>query len=64
MRCSHGATVGQQDEQQIFYLMSRGIPRAIAEKLIVEGFFEEVLARVPIASLHRRLSGFIERKLG
>jgi len=64
VRCSHGATVGQQDEQQIFYLMSRGIPRPIAEKLIVEGFFEEVLARVPLASLHQRLSGFIERKLG
>ncbi len=64
VRCSHGATVGQQDEQQIFYLMSRGIPRPIAEKLIVEGFFEEVLSRVQFESLHERLSGFIEKKLG
>jgi Fe-S cluster assembly protein SufD len=64
VRCSHGATIGQQDEQQLFYLMSRGLPRAIAEKLIVEGFFEEVLARVPLEGLHKRLSAFIERKLG
>lgn len=64
VRCSHGATIGQQDEQQLFYLMSRGIPRPMAEKLIVEGFFEEVLARVPMESLHRRLSAAIERKLG
>jgi Fe-S cluster assembly protein SufD len=64
VRCSHGATIGQQDEGQLFYLMSRGLPRPIAEKLIVEGFFEEVLARVPLEALHRRLSAFIERKLG
>jgi Fe-S cluster assembly protein SufD len=64
VRCSHGATIGQQDEGQLFYLMSRGIPRPIAEKLIVEGFFEEVLARIPVVALHQRLSAFIARKLG
>jgi Fe-S cluster assembly protein SufD len=64
VRCSHGATIGQQDEQQLFYLMSRGLPRAIAEKLIVEGFFEEVLARVPLEALHKRVSAAIEKKLG
>ncbi|HUP01546.1 MAG TPA: Fe-S cluster assembly protein SufD [Gemmatimonadota bacterium] len=64
VRCSHGATIGQQDEQQIFYLMSRGLSREQAEKLIVSGFFEEVLARVPVDWLHRRLSDEIERKLG
>lgn len=64
VRCSHGATVGQQDEQQIFYLMSRGLTRETAEKLIVSGFFEEVLARVPVEWLHRRLTSVIERKLG
>jgi Fe-S cluster assembly protein SufD len=64
VRCSHGATIGQQDEGQLFYLMSRGIPRPIAEKLIVEGFFEEVLARIPVEALHQRLSAFIARKLG
>lgn len=64
VRCSHGATIGQQDEQQIFYLMSRGLTREGAEKLIVQGFFEEVLARVPVEGLHERLSDVIRRKLG
>lgn len=64
VRCSHGATVGQQNEQQIFYLMSRGLTRDQAEKLVVYGFFEEVLARVPVEWLHERLSRVIERKLG
>ena len=64
VRCSHGATIGQQDEQQIFYLMSRGLSRDDAEKLIVYGFFEEVLARVPVDWLHKRLTRVIERKLG
>ena len=64
VRCSHGATIGQQDEQQIFYLMSRGLSRDDAEKLIVYGFFEEVLARVPVEWLHKRLTRVIERKLG
>ncbi|CAN5214731.1 Fe-S cluster assembly protein SufD [soil metagenome] len=64
VRCSHGATIGQQDEGQIFYLMSRGLTRERAEKLIVAGFFEEVLARVPVGWLHNRLTAIIERKLG
>jgi Fe-S cluster assembly protein SufD len=64
VRCSHGATIGQQDEAQIFYLMSRGISRADAEKLIVTGFFEEVLARIEVEPLHRRLSRAVEEKLG
>ena len=64
VRCSHGATIGQQDEKQLFYLMSRGLTRDQAEKLIVYGFFEEVLSRVPVQWLHDRLSRVIERKLG
>lgn len=64
VRCSHGATVGQSDDQQLFYLMSRGLTREQAEKLIVVGFFEEVLSRIPMESLHERLSLAIERKLG
>ncbi len=48
VRCSHAASVGQIDEDQIFYLESRGIPRDKAERLIVDGFFEEVAAKVEI----------------
>jgi Fe-S cluster assembly protein SufD len=64
VRCSHGATIGQQDERQIFYLMSRGLTRQQAEKLIVSGFFEEVLSRLKVEWLHERLSRVIQKKLG
>jgi len=64
VRCSHGATIGQQDEKQIYYLMSRGLTRAQAEKLIVQGFFEEVLGRIPMEALHERLSEAIVAKVG
>ena len=64
VRCSHGATIGQQDESQIFYLMSRGLTRAEAEKLIIVGFFEEILDRVPVEPLHERLTEVIRTKLG
>ncbi|MGZ8566438.1 MAG: Fe-S cluster assembly protein SufD, partial [Actinomycetota bacterium] len=48
VRCGHAASVGPVDEDTIFYLQSRGIPRAEAERLIVTGFFQEVLDRVAI----------------
>ena len=48
VRCGHAASVGPVDEDAIFYLTSRGIPRAEAERLIVSGFFQEVLDRVKI----------------
>ena len=43
VKCSHGATVGPVDREQVFYLMSRGLPEAFAEELIVGGFFNTVL---------------------
>lgn len=46
VRCSHAASVGQIDENEVFYLQSRGIDREAAEQLIVSGFFQEVLGRV------------------
>ncbi|HTI13129.1 MAG TPA: Fe-S cluster assembly protein SufD [Dictyobacter sp.] len=52
---SHGATSGQIDENQLFYLMVRGIPRAEAERIIVQGFFEPVLQRIPLENLRIRL---------
>jgi Fe-S cluster assembly protein SufD len=48
VRCGHAASVGPVDEDAIFYLTSRGIPRSEAERLIVSGFFQEVLDRVKI----------------
>ncbi|MDQ4149309.1 MAG: Fe-S cluster assembly protein SufD [Actinomycetota bacterium] len=46
VRCSHAASVGQINEEEVFYLQARGIDRAQAERLIVQGFFEEVLGRL------------------
>ena len=56
VRCTHGASVGPVDEEQIFYLESRGIPRNEAEALIVEGFFQDLLDRIPAQTLKEDLS--------
>jgi Fe-S cluster assembly protein SufD len=64
VKCSHGATVGQVDEHQLFYLTSRGLTRAQAERLLVFGFFGEVLARFPVESVQERMTDAIERKMG
>ena len=51
VRCGHGSAVGPLDEEQRYYLMSRGIDRGRADRLQVKGFFEEVLTRFPVATL-------------
>ncbi|RKU08096.1 Fe-S cluster assembly protein SufD [Candidatus Poribacteria bacterium] len=63
VRCTHGATAGPIDADQVFYLMSRGVPYAQAEKLIVDGFFEPVMERVPMQSVREELQEFVSRKL-
>ncbi len=63
VRCTHGATVGRIDQDQVFYLESRGIPKQEAEKLIVEGFFESVLERIPMESIRDRFKTEIIRKM-
>jgi Fe-S cluster assembly protein SufD len=59
VRCTHGATVGRVNEEHMFYLMSRGIPRPEAERLIVFGFFNEVLGRVVWSGMQDRLADAI-----
>lgn len=51
VRCSHASTVGPVDAEQLFYLESRGVPTEAAERLIVAGFFDEVVERLPVAEL-------------
>jgi Fe-S cluster assembly protein SufD len=51
VRCSHASAVGPIDEEQRFYLESRGVPAEVAERLIVTGFFDEVLSRLPVPTL-------------
>jgi Fe-S cluster assembly protein SufD len=61
--CSHGATIGKVDEEQLFYLMCRGLNRADATRLIVEGFVEPVLDQVPVASVREALRRTIQDRV-
>jgi Fe-S cluster assembly protein SufD len=63
VRCSHGATAGKIDEDLVFYLMSRGIPRLEAEKLIVEGFFDPIMQRIPFEGVQKRFQNAIQKKM-
>jgi Fe-S cluster assembly protein SufD len=63
VRCSHASAVGPVDEDSLFYLESRGVPPAAAERLIVLGFFEEVLERLPVPGAVGPLRTEITRKL-
>lgn len=63
VRCSHAATVGQLDEEELFYIMSRGITRATAERLVVFGFFGEVLDRLPMPGVVAELRQAIEERI-
>jgi Fe-S cluster assembly protein SufD len=64
VRCSHASAVGPIDEEQRYYLESRGVPSDVAERLIVLGFFDEVLVRTPVPGLLELLRGAIAAKLG
>jgi Fe-S cluster assembly protein SufD len=64
VRCSHASTVGPIDLDQRFYLESRGVPPEVAERLIVAGFFDEVIDRLPAAAFHPAVQHFVAAKLG
>lgn len=64
VKCSHGSTTGPVGEQEMFYLRSRGIPRELAEKMLVTAFLEDVLARVPLRSVTDYIEGIIAEKVG
>jgi Fe-S cluster assembly protein SufD len=63
VRCTHGATVAPVEEEHLFYLMSRGIDRLTAQKLIVFGFFGEVLDRIRVGAVRDELSQAISMKV-
>ncbi|MDQ2872524.1 MAG: Fe-S cluster assembly protein SufD, partial [Candidatus Eremiobacteraeota bacterium] len=64
VKAFHGATVGALDEEQVFYMLSRGIERSAAEKMIALGFFEPAIARFPTEALRERLRSALEAKIG
>lgn len=60
----HAASVGQVNREQVYYLMSRGISRAEAERLIIYGFLAPVVSEIPLEGLQQQLQSLVERKLG
>ena len=68
VHCSHASTVGPVDEDQRFYLESRGVSRPVAERLIVGGFFDEVIDDLPVGALsgvvRDRLDALLDRQMG
>jgi Fe-S cluster assembly protein SufD len=63
VRCTHGATLGQVDREQLFYLMARGLSRAEAERLIVRGFFQDVLDRIELEPVREALGAALEARI-
>jgi Fe-S cluster assembly protein SufD len=64
VRCTHGATSGELNEDELFYMMARGIPPKQAAQLIVRGFLGSVLERLDHQPLQDHLGGILDRKLG
>jgi len=66
VHCSHASAVGPVDDEQRFYLESRGVPPRVAERLVVAGFFDEVLTRIPVPAvldpLRDRIAGKLDRR--
>lgn len=64
VRCTHGSSVGPIEEEHVYYLMSRGIPRPAAERMIVQGFFEPVIERIAVEPLRDHIRLAVDRKIG
>ena len=64
VRCSHAATVGHLDKEELFYIMTRGVSRREAERLVVFGFFGEVLDRLPMPHVVQELRAAIAERIG
>jgi Fe-S cluster assembly protein SufD len=62
VRCTHGATSGQIDEEELFYLRTRGISVPVAQRLIVTGFLDEVVQRLDHPAISEHLHRLIEEK--
>jgi Fe-S cluster assembly protein SufD len=63
VRCTHAATVGKIDENELFYLLSRGIPEDEAKQLIVMGFFDRIMKRIPFEGVQKRFKEAIVEKM-
>lgn len=63
VKASHGSTTGKIDEEQIFYLMSRGLTRGESERLIIEGFFIPIIEKIPLQEVRERIEAAVNRKM-
>ncbi len=63
VRCTHGATIGRMDELQLFYLMSRGLSRRQAEKIVVDGFLKPVIDKVPVQWFGEKMQALLDAKM-
>lgn len=63
-KCSHGATAGPVDEDQLYYLQARAIRREDAERMLIEGFFADVLDRIPSVQVRERVMSAVLDKIG
>ena len=64
VKCSHGATVGQLEEEELFYLLTRGLPMTLAKNLLTYGFAEEVINKIEIESIKKDLDATVLNRLG
>jgi Fe-S cluster assembly protein SufD len=64
VRCTHGATVGPVDPEHLFYLRSRGIPEPTAKRMLIQGFFGDVLDRIPFEHARRLVESELESRIG
>ncbi len=63
VKCSHGASVGPVDPDQLFYLMARGLSKQDATRMIVDGFFEPLTSRIPLEGVREKLQAAIDQKM-
>ena len=63
VRCTHGATVSRVDREQLFYLMTRGLPRVEAERMVVRGFFQNVLDRIELEPVREAVTAALEARI-
>ena len=64
VRCTHGATVGPVDPNHLFYLRSRGIPESTAKRMLIQGFFGQVLDRIPFEEARTLVENELEARIG
>jgi Fe-S cluster assembly protein SufD len=64
VRCTHGATVGPVDPEHLFYLRSRGIPEKTAKRMLIQGFFGDVLDRIPFEHARKLVEAELESRIG